>query len=93
VEFGQCLRKAYDDCKVVEILNKFTNFTDTVKPLLNTANTTYGANHFSDFRYILKKVINNVLSCFSFLTMSLVYTYGFWNQLLDFSYISLRLVQ
>jgi hypothetical protein len=64
VEFGQCLRKAYDDCKVVEILTKFTNFTDTVKPLLNTANTTVGANHFSDFRYILNKVIDKYCPAF-----------------------------
>jgi hypothetical protein len=49
-EFAACLHKAYNDCKVVEILNKFTNFVDTVKPLLNTASTTEGADHFSEFR-------------------------------------------
>jgi hypothetical protein len=51
MEFAQCLHKAYEDCKVVEVLNKFTNFTETVKNLLNTANTTPGADHFSDYRY------------------------------------------
>jgi hypothetical protein len=51
VEFGHCLQKAYEDCKVVEILNKFTNFTHTVNHLLNPANTTPGADHFSEFRY------------------------------------------
>jgi hypothetical protein len=49
-EFAMCLHKAYDDCKVVEILNKFTNFVDTVKGLLNNASTTEGADHFSEFR-------------------------------------------
>ena len=50
-EFAACLKKAYADCKVVEKLEKFTNFTDTVKNLLNNASTTPGADNFSEFRY------------------------------------------
>jgi hypothetical protein len=49
-EFAEGLKRAYSDCKVVEQLEKFTNFTGAVEDLLNTANTTEGADHFSDFR-------------------------------------------
>jgi hypothetical protein len=64
VEFGQCLQKAYDNCKIVEILHKFTNFTETVKNMLNTANTTSGADHFSEFRYEIEhiNIVNDILT-------------------------------
>ena len=41
-EFAACLKKAFTDCKHVEYLEKFTNFSETVEPLLNTASTTPG---------------------------------------------------
>jgi hypothetical protein len=50
-EFAEGLKRAYSDLKFVELLNKFTNFSDTVQPLLNTANTTEGADHFNEFRF------------------------------------------
>jgi hypothetical protein len=50
-EFAFGLKQAFSDCKVVEVLEQFTNFTRAVQPFLNTASTTDGADHFSDFRY------------------------------------------
>jgi hypothetical protein len=39
---AQCLKKAFSDIQHVEVLEKFTNFRDAVKPLLNKATTTPG---------------------------------------------------
>ena len=48
-EFAACLRQAYSECKIVEELEKFTNFTATISVMniLNTASTTAGADHFN----------------------------------------------
>jgi hypothetical protein len=49
-EFAAGLKRAHSDCKVVELIEEFANFSETVEPMLNTANTTDGADHFSEFR-------------------------------------------
>jgi hypothetical protein len=51
-EFASALQRAFDDCKVVERVTRFANFSETVQPYLNTASTTEGADHFNEFRYL-----------------------------------------
>jgi hypothetical protein len=51
-EFASALQRAFDDCKVVERVTRFTNFTETVEPYLNTASKTDGADHFNEFRFV-----------------------------------------
>jgi hypothetical protein len=41
-ELGECLKKAFCNIQLVEILEKLTNFRDAVKPFLNRATTTPG---------------------------------------------------
>jgi hypothetical protein len=41
-ELAQCLKKAFCNIQVVEILEKLTNFRDAVKSMLNRATTTPG---------------------------------------------------
>ena len=42
-EFASNLKQAFSDCKVVDFLEKFTNFSETVQPYLNVASTTPGS--------------------------------------------------
>ena len=53
VDLAFHIKKAFKFCKVVEQLDYFANFKDTVDSMkiLNVANTTPGADHFGDFRY------------------------------------------
>jgi hypothetical protein len=49
-EFAAGIKKAYYDCKLVEKIDKFANFSSTVNPFLNVAADTFGADHFSQYR-------------------------------------------
>jgi hypothetical protein len=68
-EFASALQKAFDDCKVVERVSRFANFTEAVGPYLNTASTTEGADHFNEFRLCKasKLIYVELLHCMKYL--------------------------
>jgi hypothetical protein len=49
-EFAAGIKKAYSDCKLVEKIDKFGNFSSTINGFLNVAADTFGADHFSQYR-------------------------------------------
>jgi hypothetical protein len=50
-EFADGIRKSYYDCKFVEYVDKFGNFSSTIQRFLNVAADTLGADHFNEYRY------------------------------------------
>jgi hypothetical protein len=49
-EFAAGIKKAYSECKLVERIDKFANFSSTIERFLNVAADTFGADHFSQYR-------------------------------------------
>jgi hypothetical protein len=41
---------AYHDCKIVEYVKSFANFSATIERFLNVAADTPGADHFNQYR-------------------------------------------